>query len=174
MNLAHRLAFLRRGMGVNRYHAYHTQAKDSVGKHSAGVATFLILMNDVMPRAELLAAALMHDIPEGEMGDIPSPAKKAMPEEARIALAHTEQQMLKDAELFYWLTQDEVRQMKLADCLDGLMFCIEERRRGNTELKVCGDRYLSYICELPRSVNLREQELRNILARWWKEANEQR
>lgn len=174
MNMAQRLQFLRHGMGVNRYHTYHTQVRDTVGKHSAGVATFLILMNETMPRSELLAAALMHDIPEGTMGDIPSPAKKAMPEAAAIGIAQEEKRMLMEADLFYWLTQDEVRQMKLADCFDGLMFCIEERRRGNTEIKEVGDRYLSYISELPRSGNSREQELRITLEKWWKAANEQR
>jgi len=131
MNLGDRLQFIRKGMGVRRYHTYHTHDTDTVGKHSAGVATFLILMNEQMPRAELLAAALMHDIPEGTMGDIPSPAKKAMPPDAVIALAHEEKQMLIDRNLFFWLTESEVRQMKLADCFDGLMFCVEERRRGN-------------------------------------------
>lgn len=172
MNLAQKLGFIRRGMGVRRYHTYYTHATDTVGKHSAGVATFLLLMNESMPRAELLAAALMHDIPEGTMGDIPSPAKKAMPENAMIALAQEEKRMLGAAELFYWLTQEEVRQMKLADCFDGLMFCIEERRRGNCEIKEVGDRYLQYIGELPASGSVREKELRITLQKWWMQAND--
>lgn len=174
MNMAQRLAYMRRGLSVARYHQYTTTGVDNVGKHSAGLALFLVLMNDTLPRSELLVAALAHDLPEGEMGDVPSPAKKAWPESAKIALEIEETRLNTEAGLNHWLTSDEQRQLKLADCYDGLMFCIEERRRGNCEIKVVGDKYLQYISELPRSPNIRESELRNILEKWWKQANEQR
>ena len=172
MSISKQLAFIRNGYAVNRYHQRHTAVRETVAAHSAGVAMFLILMNDNLPSSALLAAALVHDIPEGVTGDIPSPAKRAMGAAAKSELEKLEDDLLTDHRIYFdhALTPDESRQLKLADCFDGLMFCIEELRRGNRVMVDVGDRYLSYISESEK--NPRESEIMNILARWWhKEKN---
>lgn len=170
MSIADRLSFIRSGMGVRRYHQVHTHAADTVGKHSAGVAMFLILMNDTLPMAELLAAALCHDLPECVVGDIPSPAKRAMSMQAQADLAELENRLLRDNWIDYamCLTAAEHEQLKLADCFDGLMFCIEERRRGNKEIIGIGDKYLEYIGQLDLTIARYAIEITAVLNQWWK------
>ncbi len=144
--LEERIDFVRAGMGVQRYHQRYTHSIDTVGKHSAGVALWLILMNgDKLPSAQLLAAALVHDLPEWVVGDIPAPAKRAMSSDARADLACVEDRVLKDHGFDYDLTDNEWRQLKLADYFDGLMFCVEEKRRGNREVFEVGEKYIDYL-----------------------------
>ncbi len=172
MSIATRLKFIREGMSVRRYHQKNTIVTDSVGKHSAGVAMFLVLMNDDLPSAALLAAALCHDLPECVVGDIPSPAKRAMSTAAQVALARTEQELLINNGLEYILAPEDWDQLKLADCFDGLMFCIEERRRGNTEICDIGDKYLEYIAQTDLTIAAHALEIEVTLQQWWSQANE--
>lgn len=176
MSVGKTLSFIRQGYAVGRYHQRHTAVRETVAAHSAGVAAFLILMNDELPSNTLLAAALMHDVPEGVTGDIPSPAKRAMSEDAKQDLSMLEDSLLETNGLAYPLTDDEQRQLKIADCFDGLMFCIEELRRGNRVMVEVGDRYLSYIA-IQNKTKL-EIEIMTTLIRWWNiekdKTNEQR
>lgn len=143
------LRFIRKGLGVSRYHQRYTAVKDTVGKHSAGVATLLLLLHrPTMPRAQLLAAALVHDVPEAITGDIPSPAKRAMSYDARAALNKQEEDMLEVHGLNWSLDGVEKSLLKLADSLDGLIFCTEERNRGNKEVVEVGEVYVGYVNEL--------------------------
>lgn len=169
--LTERIWFLRKGLGVNRYHQRYTSVKDTVGKHSAGVAGFLILMQlpGQLPSAELMAAAICHDLPECVTGDIPSPAKRAMGRDAKEALDQQEQSLLERYGFAHNLTSWEQRQLKLADCLDGLMFCTEERYRGNKEVEQVGDVYKGYIKEL-QGLSTKERVLGSIVIDLWEEA----
>lgn len=83
-----RLALLLRGGGVRRYHAHPGIAPQSVAEHSWRVA---VLCAYLWPdRPQLVTAALYHDVAEGLFGDLPAPAKRALPPAAADALAEIE------------------------------------------------------------------------------------
>lgn len=152
--LADRIRFMRAGLNTRRYHQRYTAETDTVGKHSAGVAGFLLLMEaPELPSARLLAAAIVHDWPECVTGDIPSPAKKAWSRSARAELQRLEDELLQAHGFAHpgQLNADEERKLKMADIFDGLMFCIEEMNRGNREIETVGDTYHAYmkglVCE---------------------------
>lgn len=175
--LESRIDFVRAGMGVQRYHQRYTHVIDSVGKHSAGVALWLMLMNEQLPSAQLLAAALVHDLPEWVTGDIPAPAKRVMSASARADLACEEDKQLKDNGFDYDLTENEERQLKIADYFDGLSFATEEMRRGNREIFEVGEKYIDYLYTLlyedssrtPRErTTLIEQNIFTILVDKWR------
>ncbi len=162
------LDFVRRGLAVRRYHQRYTAVVETVASHSAGVAMFLIMMNEELPSGRLLAAALCHDLPEGVTGDIPSPAKRAMGVQAKDELDQYEHELLDKRNLVFTLTTDEHRQLKLADCLDGFAFCIEELRRGNRNIIEVGNRYREYLAACGTET-VREAEVLMTLDRQWKE-----
>lgn len=164
-----RLRFLRAGLGTRRYHQLYTAEVDTVGRHSAGVAGFILLIyGEGLPPSTLLAAAICHDLPEAVTGDIPSPAKKSWTVSARATLEETEKHLLKKHGLDYDLSADEERVLKLADVFDGLMFCIEEVNRGNREVNTVGDTYASYLASL-KLCGPRETRIANILNDMWQE-----
>jgi len=168
MNISTRIEFARAGLGVRRYHQRYTAEIDTVGKHSAGVAVFLLLMNTELPSNRLLAAALTHDLPETITGDIPSPAKRDWAPMARQQLAEQETSLLMEAGLHYDLSEEEHRQLKLADCFDGLMFCIEERRRGNAQVNSVAQTYSNYLDAI--DMKPLEEEIFITLIQKWNEA----
>ena len=51
----------------------------------------------------------------------------------------------------YYLTEEEHRQLKVADCFDGLMFCVEERRRGNRYVTSVAQTYTKYLDDMELS-----------------------
>ena len=162
-----RIRFMRAGLNTRRYHQRYTAEIDTVGKHSAGVAGFLLLMyQPAMPPAPLLAAAICHDWPEAVTGDIPSPAKRTWSADARNALSNLEDELLERHGFDYPLTDDQYRQLKLADVFDGMMFCIEEANRGNKEVQTVGDTYYSYMQQLT-CLGEREELIRRALTHMW-------
>jgi 5'-deoxynucleotidase YfbR-like HD superfamily hydrolase len=112
----------------------------------------LVIMTGGQLRAELLMAALAHDMGEYKMGDIPSPVKRAMNTEARECFGRNEDLAMMDIhpcmpmELSEW----EHKLLKTCDNLDGLLKCIEEKRMGNYTIEVCGENYAEYLsAQLP-------------------------
>lgn len=104
------------------------------------------LLCDGCPSTQLLMAALGHDLAEQYVGDIPSPTKR----ELKISekLGHLEDTILHRHGAHVILTADEKRTLKIADCLDGMMFCVSELRSGNRRAHIIYERYLSYIEEM--------------------------
>jgi 5'-deoxynucleotidase YfbR-like HD superfamily hydrolase len=163
-----RLLFLRRGLGVRRYHQRYTSVIDTVGKHSAGVAGMILLLyGEKTPPGHVLAQAIVHDLPECVTGDIPSPAKRAMGLAAKEELDNKEWELLHDHRFVYPCTEAEERLLKLADYLDGLAFCWEEFRRGNKEVDEVGDVYLSYINRIVDNSDEQEAEVVFAVTRLW-------
>lgn len=147
------LKFMLRAGAVTRWHVEHTIAKDTVGRHSHGVAWFCAYLCKYRPSANLLMAALLHDAAEHIAGDVPSPTKRRIPGLAD-ELQGYEAGILRDAgvPVFYderdlsasqvdhmWntLTEMEVTTLKAADMFDAFMFCIRERQLGNTTMDYC-------------------------------------
>ena len=173
MNVLERLAFMRRGFAVERYHQRHTIKTDTVASHSAGVAGFIVLMAyPGLPSAQLLCAALAHDLPECETGDTPSPFKRGLSKDARKHIDQLEDKLLEDHGFAYELSPMERVSLKIADCFDGLAFCCEERWRGNKEIIGVAETYIKYLKEVsPASMTPNEIELRNILFDQWEHNN---
>jgi len=142
-----RVAFVPRGLSTQRYHQYYTARVDSVGKHSAGVAMFCYLI-DPTCRQQVLAAALTHDLAEAVVGDLPAPTKRSLSLSARTEFAKLEDDVLEQAGFAQVLEPSEQRLLKIGDYLDGLWFCIEERRRGNHELDLVAVTYVTYLQDL--------------------------
>lgn len=147
MSLAQQIETARRGMLVRRYHQRFTAEPDTVGKHSCGVALFC-LMIDPQCSAAVLAAAVTHDLAEYIVGDLPAPTKRTLSEEAKAEIDQLEVKVLSDAGFSIQVSKHEKLLLKVADYLDGIYFCLEERARGNTGLNEVGDTYLGYLSEL--------------------------
>jgi len=133
----------RRGSAVRRFHTMDTIVTDTVGKHSGGVAYLcMLIMGDLISKS-LVMAALQHDLPEFELGDIPSPTKKLMgcftDAEDNIFRDHGVEQPILD--------ELETNVLTYADAADGLLYCGEEVARGNKNLAKIGDKYLEYLLE---------------------------
>lgn len=145
-NASSRIKYTRAALSVRRYHQYHVAEVDTVGKHSAGVALFINLI-DPHARKELIMGALFHDLGEFVLGDIPAPTKRMLPIESREAMDKVESDTLASYGYSSDLSDLEHILLKLADYCDGLAYCTEELVRGNRSLKVVGEKYISYLPE---------------------------
>lgn len=147
--LATLLNFYRRGAVVARYHTQPLIRPQSVGEHSANVALLLTLMlgpaegRDGMTLllsevriSRLMKAALFHDLPESKTGDIPAPVKREGGQELRRLIHAIEARTVGEAGLEpVMLTEQDRRLLKLADCLEGMLYTAEELQRGNSALR---------------------------------------
>jgi len=157
--------FMIRGSSVKRFHAHSTIQENTVAHHSHGVAMLLWVMTLGMASAELIMAGIMHDMGEQRIGDIPAPTKRLLGDEAKNTLNQIEAEFLLKNGFRFILNEDEERLLKLADCMDGMVFCISERRLGNQNVKGIFFQYKAYIQELGgKCPNL----LNEILAEWEK------
>jgi 5'-deoxynucleotidase YfbR-like HD superfamily hydrolase len=115
--------------GVLRFHAVPGMTKQTVAEHSWGVAVILI---QILPEAcgSVLRHALFHDIAEVETGDIPHPFKQKhlvindyiKQEELNVFARYGIRQE--------WLTDRETHAIKIADCLDGMTYCVNRFQAG--------------------------------------------
>ena len=98
-------------------------------------------------------AALSHDIAEHEVGDIPSPTKRALG--LRKMLHEYESGFARDAlgAVHGALPAEEKLIIKLADCLDGVMFCYREARLGNSRMRGAFYNFRSYAADLLKAAN---------------------
>lgn len=145
------LQYLTRGTGVNRYHTYATLIPQNVGNHSARVAWLCWYLSNCAPSATLLMAALDHDMPEYETGDIPAHSKRAM-SAAGLDVNAMEDAVRLSANMAGFenlLTDAERIILKKADRLDGMLYCLEERGRGNQGLREVYFAYVRLLAELP-------------------------
>lgn len=114
---------------VERYHAATKIPNQLLGQHQWGVAV-IILHICKEPTAALLKIALLHDAPEIHTGDVPAPIKD---QDQKL------KQLLDDIEETWWtenvgglvgLSKEEQRFLKLADCLEGAIYCIRQYSLG--------------------------------------------
>lgn len=143
------LTFIFDGGAVGRFHTAQVIKPNTVAEHSFGVAWFCYILSDKKPSVNLLMAALAHDLAEQEVGDVPAPAKRALG--LKTEFAELENHILQDHDLYFELNDKELHILKLADCFDGVMYCIREMSLGNHRAAVIARRYFSYINEMPLS-----------------------
>lgn len=154
------LEFIILGAEVKRYHTVTTLREETVGHHSHGVAMLCILLCPNIS-ANLLKAALMHDLAEQSTGDIPSPAKREYGIGDQID--ELECRLMNEAGIpFPSLTTYEQRILKLADIAHGALFCLREMELGNRRARVVFERYQSYAEGM--HLSLKEFEIFNNIA----------
>ena len=137
-----KLNFITAGSEVTRYHTVKTLTAETVGHHSHGVAMICLLICGCKISAELLKAALCHDLAEHQTGDIPSPAKRAYGIGEQVN--ELEDKILRSVGLSIEITPDEARVLKLADIAQGALFCVREMQMGNSGMRYVYERYRSY------------------------------
>jgi 5'-deoxynucleotidase YfbR-like HD superfamily hydrolase len=135
----HDVEFARRGTQVRRYHTVNLIVPETVGHHSANVA---LLVTSLCPEASanLLKAALYHDLAEQVTGDIPATAKwrsKALKDASKDLEARVIKQVP--------LTHDERHILKQADMLDLCFKVLEELKMGNTTVLEIGHRGVEWL-----------------------------
>jgi 5'-deoxynucleotidase YfbR-like HD superfamily hydrolase len=141
--------FIFNGGASTRYHTATVFNRQTIADHSFGVAWFCELITDEFASKDLIMAALAHDLAEHLVGDIPSPAKR------KLGLSKQFQE-LEDAELdtagllMYsrMLGEPEQQVLKIADCMEGLMYCLKERRLGNKNVEIIFERFCQYITDV--------------------------
>lgn len=136
------LEFTQAGADVKRYHTLLTLQSETVGHHSHGVAMLCLLLDPQASR-RLLIAALTHDLAEHVTGDIPSPAKREYGIGDQVN--ELEQRLLNSVGLGVpMLYHYEARTLKLADILQGMLFCARELSLGNRRMRAVFNNYVSY------------------------------
>lgn len=122
------------GGNVKRYHTFPTLKEQTNAAHSWGVAVLVALLFESHCTAELLKAALWHDVAEIRTGDIPRPVKNASPEVARV-VKKLEYKTLEQFNLVVDLSPDEERILQVCDKIESLIFLVHEWNLGNRYAK---------------------------------------
>ncbi len=165
--LSKRLDYIQRGGRVNRMHMIPTIHAQNVAAHSFGVAWWCWLLMHEKPSANLLMAAIDHDLPEGTTGDIPAPTKHRLGLHA--ALLEMEQELSEKAGIpVFELTEEEETALKLADNFELLQHCIRERTLGNRsfELTEMWSNVFTYV--EPHIVTSFHKEVAQFLLHQWR------
>lgn len=168
-SIVDKLLFIVRGGKTKRFHTADTLTHQTVAEHSFGVAWLchLLLPN---ARKDLILAALAHDLAEHVVGDVSSVFKKAHPE-VRASLQVLEDKLLKEHGMGFeaGLTDDERRVLKVADLMDGMLFCLRERSMGSKIAIEIYNNFKNYVCEYVRTQE--ESYLVDQIDNMWKELN---
>lgn len=158
------IEFMWDGGNTRRFHTVPLIGVDTVGHHSFNVCCIIMVLWPGAP-ARLLRAAIKHDMAEHIVGDMPAPTKRGLPEYRILGgegigvpksfrEAFGEYEDAKAAEYGVSLEQDldadEAWILKLADSLDGMRFCVQERRMGNKhpKLEEAFENFDSYVVKL--------------------------
>lgn len=165
-----RLTFIFRGGKTKRYHTEDTMTEQTVADHSFGVAMLVELMAPEC-RKELILAALTHDLAEHLVGDISAPVKRANPE-IKLVLDHMESTRLNRVGFNYEekLTKEEHYILKAADYIDGMMFCVRERRMGSRAVDHIYKNFESYVLKVLNHLPPEAELVFNAARNLWREA----
>lgn len=164
-----RIQFIYDGGAVSRFHTVRSINPDNDARHSFGVAWLIYLLTEGLTTANLLMAGLSHDLAEQTVGDVPAPAKRSLG--IGEELNALEDKILADAGFGFTISDREQRILKLADNLDGLMYCAQELRMGNRFVAEAGERYWQYI-QRQAPLEGPEMDISNAIYAIFKEARE--
>lgn len=140
------IKFIYAGGAVKRFHTTNTLKEDNVAQHSFGVAWMVWKLTFGGAGAPLIMAALAHDLAEQFTGDVPAPAKRALGISSQFHRYEREIEL--NNQVFFHLTDDDRRVLKIADCLDGLARCAIEISMGNKRAEFSFNNYAAYLEEL--------------------------
>lgn len=160
------------GGHTRRFHTVNTIQTNSVGHHSFGVALLCYFLTGRNPSRQLLMAALTHDMAEQFTGDMPAPAKRAMG--IRESFGAIEEHALQTLHLSFPLDSGDSMILKMADVLDGMLFCITERRLGNVGIEGAYNNFRGYAVGVlsANGVAYDEHDLFNAIDEMWRSCHE--
>lgn len=138
---------LRNAGYVRRYHTIQTIGHQTVAEHSFHVAMILLELTNGQASAELLKAALYHDLPEVFTGDIPATAKWASPPLVQ-SLKLLEDVFDNDYNLVVNLSEDDKKLLKFADMAELVMYSLDQLRLGNRNMISIAERGVNYLEEM--------------------------
>jgi len=127
---------------VTRFHTVRTSRTTTIAHHSWGVC--LILLKITNPSAQLLAAAIYHDLAESVTGDVPATAKW-LSDGLTDALSDMETKFEVKHNLIVDLTETEASLLKWADMLELILYADSEVAVGNTLFKPIRERGIAYL-----------------------------
>jgi 5'-deoxynucleotidase YfbR-like HD superfamily hydrolase len=122
------------GGEVKRYHTLATIGEQTVGSHSWGVALILNWLKPDISKTAILKA-LTHDVAEKQTGDMPAPTKWNNKELA-LELSIVEKGIEQKLGIDYELTAEEKEFFKQSDLFELLLYCVNQRSLGNTNVNV--------------------------------------
>lgn len=125
---------LRAAGHTRRCHIKQTIGHQTVAEHSYNVAMLCWRLHDREPSAELLKAALFHDLAETVTGDIPAPVKWHSPA-IKAELEKVEAIFDKIFHLEVSLSPTEELILKWADSLELMWYCVDQIRLGNQNVE---------------------------------------
>ncbi len=138
---------LRDAGAVKRYHTVPTLRTQNIAEHSWNIAC-LVLEIDPEASAELLAAAMFHDVGELYTGDIPANFKWEYPLITKN-LCEAEDMFRDKMAPAHALSGMERDILKFADTAECVLWCIEEAQMGNRTIKNVLERALAHLEKLP-------------------------
>lgn len=145
---------------MKRYHTIDTHGQQSVAEHSFYVC---LLVSELVekPSVALLKAALYHDLPEGETGDIPATTKWKYPKLAEEVKA-AENDFIERHGLAVSLPDREWLALKYADMGELVLYATDQIMLGNRNMLPVGKRGLDFLKDLPFLNERAEQFVRQL------------
>lgn len=170
MSMLKRAQVARQAGNVGRYHTQSLLKPENVAQHTFNALNLLLILTNGQVSQQLVQALLTHDMGEYVTGDIPSPAKRRLDAESRDAINNLEEESMRaiHPELAIALTAYEHKLLKLADNLDGLLKCIEERRLGNRSMDICYENYKSYLLSTGPHGPIADEFIQEAMEEWKK------
>jgi 5'-deoxynucleotidase YfbR-like HD superfamily hydrolase len=142
-----RFRLLEESARVLRWHTECVARQQTVGEHTYGVVNLVLELTGDEASKALIIAALRHDTAERKFGDVPGPTKRLM--NVKESFDKLEEDHMASVGLYMpSLTDEDQRILKLADNLEGAMYCAFEARRGNRDIQGAFRNYLNYIHEM--------------------------
>ena len=164
------LSFISEGAAVERFHSRPMLKPITNGHHSHGVAMLCHVLTEGGASAELLMAALTHDLAEQAASDVSAPAKRALG--IRESLSQFENDVLGQFGLRFEqeLTPAEKHVLSIADQMEGMLSCCRERALGNKFVGLMFSKWVKWVSE--ENLNEWEREVaESILVLWQKAAS---
>lgn len=125
------LQYLAEALRVRRCHTEPVHHAQTVGEHSCGVAVLCHLLTEGQASADLLLAAVTHDLGERRWGDMPGHVKVELGLFAELEAREQETLLGHGLLSVRKLGEADRRTLELADKLDLALYCCVERAQGN-------------------------------------------
>ena len=150
-----------RGGAIKRYHTLEIIGEQSVATHSWGVAIILQFLEPNVSKQAILRA-LTHDVAELFTGDVPAPVKWDNPDLVEV-LKRIDDKYESEIGIEYELTPQEIALGKQADMFELLVFCVRQRRLGNTNMNEVFSNGVEYLAS--NNLNSKGKELLGYLTK---------
>ena len=151
---------LRKAGKVKRYHTMSTHGAQTIAEHTFYVCLLLMELVE-KPSVMLLKAALYHDLPEHETGDIPATTKWKYPKLAEEVKA-AESDFIERHGLSVSLPDKDWLALKYADMGELVLYCIDQIMLGNRNMIPVGKRGLDFLRDLPYLNDRAHEFIKNV------------